>query len=111
MINEEITPHLVMDENHVSDEEDNALPEENNDQGNARNGILNVGAVIIRDEFIANPIFPQKQAELRADHTEFWLITSESFPDKKVAAQTQWAPFFTSMLLSPSNYKWAKSFI
>ena len=101
MINEEIPLHLVMNENPLSDEEDNYLVEENNDQENAGNGILNAGAVIIIDEFIANP----------ASLTEFWLIASDSSLGKKVAAQTQWAPLFTSMLLSPSNYKWVKSFI
>lgn len=101
MIDEEIPLHLVMNENPLSDEEDNDLPEENNDQENDGNGILNVGAVIIRDEFITNP----------AGLIEFWLTTSDSSPGKKVAAQTQWAPFFTSMLLSRSNYKWVKSFI
>lgn len=101
MIDEEIPLHLVMNENPLSDEEDNDLPEENNDHENAGNGILNVSSIIIRDEFIANP----------AGLTKFWLTASDSFPGKKVAAQTQWAPFFTSMLLSPSNYKWAKSSI
>jgi len=39
------------------------------------------------------------------------LKATEHIPGKPANVSAQWAPFFTSMLLSPGIYRWAKSFI
>lgn len=55
--------------------------------------------------------FLQRQSIINSECSNQWLSTLDKVPGKKVLASAQWAPFFTSLLLSPGNYKWAKSFI
>lgn len=71
------------------------------------NNFLQVGRVLIRDE--RNLAVLHRLSQSNGD--SHWLTLSENLPGKMIKVTTTWAPFFASMLVSPSNYNWAKSFI
>jgi hypothetical protein len=107
LIDEEILHDLLMND---LDDFDQEMPE-NNQLDEAADNVLNVGTVIIRDEHLADPVFLQRQLAVRTDHKAFWLTAFNSIPGMEVKVETNWAPFFASMVLSPRNHKWAKNFI
>lgn len=113
---EEIPFDMLMDEaDFEAEAEENEQAEdaaaadgpEDHHWGLGGNNVLNVGAVLIRDQ----PPLDSALRSLNSHDVSFWITATNHIPGKKVKVSTQWAPFFTSMLLSPGNFKWAKSFI
>ena len=72
---------------------------------------MQVGAVLMRNETLVDPILLHKWNSSMDSFNEAWLAALENFPRKNVKVAAQWPPFFTSLLHSPANYKWAKGFI
>lgn len=105
---EEIPYHMLLNENEQDSEDD-----ENEEQTieNAENHVMQIGAVLLRNETSVDPILLHKKNSSMDSFNEAWLAALENIPRKNVKVAAQWAPFFTSLLLSPANYKWAKSFI
>lgn len=120
---EEIPLDMLMDEadfeqenaEEEGEEEEEEEPEEEDEEmddqilENDENNLLNVGAVVIRDEHTTDPVLLQ-----RINHSNqgsYWLDVTNRIPRKTVKVAAQWAPFFASLLLSPGNHKWAKMFI
>lgn len=63
----------------------------------------------MKDNF--DPEVTLKQNSINSNASDFWISATELLAGKKKKFPAQWAPFFTSLLLSPSNYSWAKKFI
>jgi hypothetical protein len=101
---DEIPLHMLLDGNDSDQEEDQHAD-------GAPNYVLNVGTVLLREKTFADPVLLQRQSFINSECSNQWLSTLDKIPGKKVMASAQWAPLFTSLLLSPGNYKWAKSFI
>lgn len=90
-------------------EEEQGAPEEEMDPD--LNAVLNVGSVMIRDELGFDPVLAQRLNCSRLEnHQDFCLPLSGNLVGKQIKVDSQWAPFFTSVLLSPGNFSWAKSF-
>lgn len=114
-------PHLTI-ETLIDDEEDEIplqmlLDGPDSDQevdqviGNAANNVRNVGAVLLREEPFPNPVFLQKKYTSMDNCFSPGPSTLEKVSGKSVKVSAQWALFFTALLLSPANFKWAKIFI
>jgi hypothetical protein len=77
------------------------------------NNVLNVGMVLIRQGG-PDPVFSTREERLRiAESTRLWAkFFCPGKPNSiTVSIPTEWAEFFTNMLLSPDQFEWAKDFL
>lgn len=110
---DEIPYHMLLDENVPNSEEDNSenYDSEEHPLDIAGNHVLHVGAVLLRNETMADPVLFRASNSPMDSVSKAWLAALDKLPGKSAKVAAHWAPFFTSMLLSPASYKWAKSFI
>lgn len=94
-----VPEHMLLDGNESEEE-----PENEDDQEPIGNQVLHVGAVIIRD----NP-FPDPSVLKDNKCFSAMIAALDKEPGQTTQLAAQWAPFFSAMLLSPTNYNWAKS--
>lgn len=116
-------PNLNLPIDHMIDDEeeiplgqllDEFMPEDHGafdeDLEPAMNQVLNVDAVLLREELVPDPVLTQKLLYAKQGNLDTPFSVSNNLPGKQIKVDSQWAPFFAAMLLSPGNYAWAKSF-